>query len=57
MTVKGATYTLALLVSSVEADRAGVAGAAAEIPLWLSFTAVGLTASGLLLGNMQRRGA
>lgn len=54
MTIKGATYTLALASASVVAARAGVAGAAAEIPLWLGLTAAGLVACGLLLGNIQR---
>jgi len=53
MTIKGATYTLALASASVVAARAGVAGAAAEIPLWLALTAAGLVACGLLLGNLR----
>jgi hypothetical protein len=53
MTIKGATYTLALLAASVVATRAGVAGAAAEISLWLALTAAGLVACALLLSNVQ----
>jgi hypothetical protein len=55
MNVKGATYTLGLTVASVVAARAGVTGASAEIPIWLCLTLVNLTASALLLGNMQAR--
>jgi hypothetical protein len=53
VTVKGATYTLALASASVVAARAEGSGAAAEIPLWLSLTAAGLVACGLLLGNVR----
>ena len=53
VSIKGATYTLALAASSVVAARAGVAGAAAEIPLWLSLSGVSLLACALLLGNMR----
>jgi hypothetical protein len=53
MNVKGATYTLALASASIFADQAGVAGAAGEIPLWLSLTATSALSSGLLLGNMR----
>jgi hypothetical protein len=53
MTIKGATYTLALASASVVAARAGVAGASAEIAVWLVLTAAGLVACGLLLGNMH----
>jgi hypothetical protein len=37
----------------VVAARAGVAGASAEIAVWLVLTAAGLVACGLLLGNMH----
>ena len=51
--VKGATYTLALTVVSLWAAKAGVPGAAAEIPLWLFLTIAGLVASLFLLGNLK----
>jgi hypothetical protein len=51
--IKGATYTLALASASRFAARAGIAGAAAETPVWLGFTAAGLLACGLLLGNLR----
>lgn len=53
MSIKGATYTLALAAASVVAARAGVAGAGAEIPLWAALTAVNAVACALLLGNFQ----
>jgi hypothetical protein len=52
MNVKGATYTLALAIGSALAERAGVANAAAEIPLWLSFSALSTVAALLLLGRL-----
>ncbi len=51
--IKGATYTLVLTVVSLWAAKAGVPGAAAEAPLWLFLTIVGLIGSLLLLGNLK----
>jgi hypothetical protein len=55
MNIKGATYTLALALGAKVAARAGVPGAAAEIPLWLGFTATSVTAALFLLWNVSRK--
>jgi hypothetical protein len=51
--IKGASYTLVLSASSLVALRAGVAGAAAELPLWGTLTLTSLIAILFLLGNLQ----
>jgi hypothetical protein len=51
MNIKGATYTLALALGASVAARAGVPGAAAEVPLWAAFTAAGVLASVILLAS------
>jgi len=53
LTVKGSAYTLALTAGSLWAARAGVEGAAAEAPLWILLTVLGLAASVLLYANMN----
>lgn len=55
MSIKGATYTLALAAGSLVAARAGVDGPSEEIPLWLALSGANLIATGSLLGNMRRR--
>lgn len=52
-TVKGPAYTLVLTAGSLWAARAGVSDAAAEIPLWLTLTVVGLLAGTFLFGSMN----
>lgn len=52
-TVKGPVYTLALTAGSLWAAKAGVEGAAAETPLWVFLTALGLIAGVLLYGNLK----
>jgi hypothetical protein len=52
MNIKGATYTLALAMASLVADRAGVEGARRELPIWLAFTGTSLIASALMLGGL-----
>jgi hypothetical protein len=54
-TVKGPLYTLVLTVDSLWAARAGVPGAGAEIPIWLTLTVVGLIATALLYANMNAK--
>ncbi len=51
--VKGPLYTLVLAVNTVLVMNAGLAGAS-ELPLWITLTLLGLLASGLLYGNMER---
>lgn len=53
LTVKGPAYTLVLAAGSLWAANAGVPDAAAETPLWLSLTVVGLLAATSLFGNMR----
>jgi len=53
--VKGTTYTLAMILMSVFADRAGIPGAWALAPLWAVLGVGCLITTGLLLGNMQVR--
>ncbi len=52
-TIKGPAYTLVLTAGSLWAAYAGVPDAAAEIPLWLALTVVGLLAGTFLFGNMN----
>jgi hypothetical protein len=52
-TVKGALYTLVLTSGSLWASNAGVEGAGGEVPLWITLTVLGFTASGLFYGNMK----
>jgi hypothetical protein len=49
--VKGPLYTLILSVNTVLVMRAGL-GSAAELPLWVTLTVLGLIFSALLYGNM-----
>ncbi len=51
--IKGASYTLVLSAGSFVATRAGVASAAAELPVWLTLTLTNLIAILFLLGNLQ----
>lgn len=52
-TIKGASYTLVLVVGSILAANAGVPGASAEIPLWAGLTISNLTVAVILLLNMK----
>lgn len=52
-TVKGPLYTLVLTAGSLWAANAGVEGAGGEVPLWVTLTALGLIAGGLLYANMK----
>ena len=52
-TVKGPAYTLVLTAGSLWAANAGVPDAAAETPLWLALTVVGLLAGTFLFGSMN----
>jgi hypothetical protein len=56
MCAKGATYTLALTVSSLFADRAGIAGVSAEIVLWAALTTTGAAATAIMFGSLRGRG-
>lgn len=49
MCIKGCTYTLVLAASSAVAASRGVEGAAAQVPVWGVWTAVGLVAAVLLV--------
>lgn len=53
LSVKGPLYTLVLAVNTLLVMRARLGGAA-ELPLWISLTLLGLLASGLLYANMER---
>jgi len=53
LSVKGPLYTLVLAVNTVLVMKAGLGGVA-ELPLWITLTLLGLLASGLLYGNMER---
>jgi hypothetical protein len=53
LSVKGPLYTLVLAVNTVLVMKAGLTGAA-ELPLWITLTLLGLLTSGLLYGNMQK---
>lgn len=53
LSIKGPLYTLVLAVNTVLLMKAGLA-TAAELPLWIMLTLLGLLASGLLYGNMER---
>ncbi len=53
LTIKGPAYTLVLTAGSLWAAYAGVPDAAAEIPLWVALTVVGLLAGTFLFGNMN----
>ncbi len=53
-TVKGAAYTLVLTAGSFWAANAGVPDAAAEIPLWLALTVIGMLAGMFLFGSLNR---
>ncbi|MBN2248001.1 MAG: hypothetical protein JW733_04815, partial [Coriobacteriia bacterium] len=53
MCVKGLTYTLVLAMSSAVGAVRGIEGAAAQIPVWGAWTAVGLLAAALLLRGLQ----
>ena len=53
MTVKGATYTLVLTVSSLAGARSGVVGAAAQIPVWAAWTLLGAAAAALLFRGLR----
>ena len=52
LSVKGPLYTLVLSVNTLLVMNIGLEGAA-ELPLWVTLTALGLIASGLLYGNMR----
>lgn len=56
MVVKSATYTLVLTVNSVVATARGIEGFAKEIPVWGTWTAVGLVAMLVLLMRAARSG-
>jgi hypothetical protein len=56
LNVKGALYTLALTVASVTSARAGIPGAAAQIPIWACFTVASTAACLALLINLKRKG-
>lgn len=47
--VQGATYTLVLTAGSFVGAKAGVAGAAAQVPIWAAFTALNVAATVLVL--------
>jgi hypothetical protein len=53
LSVKGPLYTLVLAVNTLLVMKAGLGGIA-ELPLWITLTLLGLLASGLLYGNMER---
>jgi hypothetical protein len=53
-TVKGAAYALVLAASSFWAANAGVPDAAAEIPLWLFLTVIGMLAGMFLFGSLNQ---
>jgi hypothetical protein len=53
LSVKGPLYTLVLAVNTVLVMKAGLA-TEAELPLWVTLTLLGLLASGLLYGNMEK---
>jgi hypothetical protein len=53
LSVKGPLYTLVLAVNTLLVMKAGLGGIA-ELPLWITLTLLGLLATGLLYGNMER---
>ncbi len=53
LSVKGPLYTLILAINTILVMEAGLASAA-ELPLWITLTTLGLIASGLLYGNMHK---
>ena len=53
LSIKGPLYTLVLAINTVLVMKAGLGGAG-ELPLWVTLTLLGLLASGLLYGNMQK---
>lgn len=53
LSVKGPLYTLVLAVNTLLVMKAELGGIA-ELPLWITLTLLGLLASGLLYGNMER---
>ena len=56
MCLKGATYTLVLTVSSAVAAARGMAGGAAQVPVWAAWTLAGAAAaSALLVGQTPGR--
>ncbi len=55
LVLKGATYTLVLTAGSTVAALRGIEGSAAQIPVWATWTLVGLVAFGLLLGGVESR--
>ena len=52
-TVKGPLYTLVLTAGSLWAANAGVEGAGAEAPLWVTLTILGLIACILFYRNIR----
>jgi len=50
--VKGPLYTLILTVNTLLTMRAGM-GTGAELPLWITLTALGSIAGILFYGNIQ----
>jgi hypothetical protein len=54
-TVKGPLYTLVLTAGSLWAANAGVEGAGAEVPLWITLTLLGLVANMLFYRNLKSR--
>jgi hypothetical protein len=53
LSIKGPLYTLVLAINTVLVMKARLGGAA-ELPLWVTLTLLGLLASGLLYGNMRK---
>jgi len=56
MNLKGATYTLVLTAGSAAGAVRGVEGAAAQVPVWTAWTAVGLAATIALLAGVRPEG-